>query len=157
MSIKAVVFLDIDGCVTTARTGYRTADPDCVKWLNRLIEETDAKIVVSSTWRLGKDGLKFVRAFLKQWGVIGEVIGITPDLTERRGAAVIPKDRGYEIDHFLIHHTEHIERFAIIDDDTDMAHLGRFLVKTSTDIGFQEADYVAAKMLLTNGRRFAEL
>lgn len=78
-----VVFLDIDGVVNTliidtkpfetdrgqiSRDGfyYKLNMPDdgevsnrqAVMWLNKLCKETNAKIVITSTWRFGNDGLE---------------------------------------------------------------------------------------------------
>src|SRR5512135_1586605 len=84
---RALVFVDFDGVLTNAnsfdrskggRSGLQAvADPACVRALNRVLRETGASIVVSSTWRLF-GGLPFVRAKLGEWRVSGEVIGITP-------------------------------------------------------------------------------
>lgn len=79
-----IVFLDIDGVLVNIESlkrgsGLRAkAHPDCVNALNKIISETDARIVVSSTWRAG--GVKYMRETLKLWGVEAKVRGITPDL-----------------------------------------------------------------------------
>jgi len=45
-----VIFLDIDGVLTTANKKW-TFDENCVKHLVDIINETDAYIVISSSWR----------------------------------------------------------------------------------------------------------
>jgi predicted mannosyl-3-phosphoglycerate phosphatase (HAD superfamily) len=73
-----VIFLDIDGVLCNHESisaGYKTRtapeqDPygphvDCVAALNRIIKETGAKIVVSSTWRHA--GAANMRGTLKRW------------------------------------------------------------------------------------------
>lgn len=59
-----IIFLDIDGVlnnqVDEERSVIKIDHPDdfiserCVTLLNELIENTGAKVVVSSTWRIGK-------------------------------------------------------------------------------------------------------
>lgn len=139
------IFLDFDGTIVSERTKFRSGDPACIGWLNQLIDETGAKIVVTSTWRIGKDGpdLPYVQNLLRGWGVTGDVIGVTPDLS--------PRARGYEIDRFLLRHNEHIENFVILDDDRDMAHLSVFLVACETEFGLQEEQYKVARRLLLHG------
>lgn len=88
-----IIFLDIDGVLNCQRY-YKSwfkkhkkqvprdkygqlFDPTAEELLNRLIRETGAKIVVSSTWRHA--GLKAMRDMWKLRKMEGEVIGITPD------------------------------------------------------------------------------
>jgi len=52
-----ILFLDVDGVLlsTSSIERFRSArvlDPDCVERLNRIVERTGAKVVISSTWRL---------------------------------------------------------------------------------------------------------
>ena len=66
-----VIFLDVDGVLNTKYSKSRCGrfigiDKDKVAQLKRIVDETDAEIVLSSTWRLGynKDG-----HFLQEHGV----------------------------------------------------------------------------------------
>ena len=108
--------------------------------MNRITTLTDAKIVVSSTWRL--QGLKAVRENLKLWGATGEVIDITPRLISDSGT------RGQEIKQWLIEHPA-VNCFVILDDDTDMGELHDKLVKCDTEIGLTQelADFAIQKLL----------
>lgn len=72
-----VIFLDFDGVLVTVHDRYTAGSPFCVFNLNRIIEATGAKIVVSSSWRILFEMEELTR-FLKEWGVQGEVIGKTP-------------------------------------------------------------------------------
>jgi HAD domain in Swiss Army Knife RNA repair proteins len=85
---KPVLFLDFDGVLVT-RECYGTpsvrmgsdpvASPDCVSALNQITDMTGAVLVVSSSWRMfGEDR---IREILKEWGVTGKVIGMTPILS----------------------------------------------------------------------------
>jgi hypothetical protein len=150
-----IIFLDIDG-VLNSEKAYRNGECNYVKWnwengtedhhqsfcswskelLNKLIDETDAKIVISSTWR--SSGIEFMR---KVWGIEGmhgEIIGITPSFRGGINGYTIP--RGCEIDYYLKHDLEFshinwdksvqqeyiertgIENYIIIDDDGDMLY-----------------------------------
>lgn len=54
----------------------KTFCTDAIKAHNRIIDETGAKIVISSSWR--SDGLKAIQKLWKDKGLIGEVIDTTP-------------------------------------------------------------------------------
>lgn len=136
-----IIFLDIDG-VLVNRASLRQAsglqafaDPKCVAALNRIIAETDAKIVVSSTWR--RSGRRFVTQKLRSWGVVGEIVGLTPILN------VANVERGSEIQTWIHEHmrfSSAIDSFVILDDDDDMLHLSARLVQTVFEDGLTESD-----------------
>lgn len=140
-----VIFLDIDGVLTTHRTRYHSPDVECVQRLNRLTEESDAKIVVSSTWR--HRGLQEMRRILRDWGVVAPVIGITPDLSRDSNGLLVSVERGKEIGAWLEEHQE-TGRFVILDDEDDMGDEIACLVKTDTETGFREEDYQKARTFL---------
>lgn len=134
-----VIFLDIDGVlnsvdfierVTEAGRGgkfgtneYWSAhlDPERIKHLNRLIAESDAKVVISSTWRIGKTPER-MQEILEMKGFEGEVIGCTT--TDDLGC------RGHQIQAWLDVNPETLS-FVILDDDPDMGPLMPYLVKTT--------------------------
>lgn len=120
MRLTAVVFLDIDGVLHIRDTPAGKLDPSCVAALNWLTECTNARIVVSSTWRF----MKNIRTVLKAGGVKARVVGLTPH-TE--------STRGQEISMWLRAHQ--IERFVILDDDADMDDLGAHLVQSTFEKG----------------------
>lgn len=115
-----VLFLDVDGVLNCNRRwkgpNAEHLDSFCLLSLADIIEKTEAKIVVSSTWRLYShiydstecSGL-LIR--LNRYGLDKEVIGYTPDITPRG-------PRANEIKQWLSEHPE-VERFAILDDDAD--------------------------------------
>lgn len=152
-----VLFLDIDGVLNTADTWHKTKhlrgkpcsnferwsrmiDPELVVNLNKVIEATDAKVVVSSTWRLSFEAPE-LQKLLESQGFVGEVIDRTPDASEvnniwqKHFQKYPPSDnyenwqRGFEIQAWLFEHPE-VKTFAIVDDDSDMAHLIKRHVKT---------------------------
>ena len=108
-----------------AKFALLTADPTCVGLFNRLLRETDAKIVLSSTHRSNftrsADGgmgfgsvehMHYLGIFLTAMGVEvnDRLIGLT---TQYSGTM-----RGYEIEQYLDEHPE-IEEYIILDDGKD--------------------------------------
>ena len=99
-------------------------DPESIENLNELIEKTGAKVVVSSTWRLGKSP-ETLQATLEKRGFVGEIIDKTP-----RGCACC--QRGNEILEWLKNNQEVIGKpyheynsYLILDDDSDMLYWQR--------------------------------
>lgn len=138
-----VIFLDIDGVfnhVAWQRTLtpeeiddlYRTHDafdPAAVARFNRVIRETGAKIVVSSSWR---NLFPEVDEILKRNGVEGEIIDHTP-------SKMSLYHRGGEISMWLAYNQDAgIDTIAILDDDSDMFDLMPYLVQTTWENGLQD-------------------
>lgn len=147
-----IIFLDFDGPIipeqshTTHRPMAKKAWPDCVAALNRITDTTGAKIVVSSSWR--SDGLTKLRKLLKDWGVTGTVVGVTPFLFTKAESIWGTATRGSEIADYLKHQKD-VEAFVIIDDDNDMDDFEPFLIQTPFDIGLTEEDADRAIDMLT--------
>ena len=134
-----VIFLDVDGVLNyrdcfLERHRVNNApliwDKDCVNELNRIIKETGAKIVVSSTWRILDDHYK---ALTTEMGIEGEFIGKTKShlpITKPEGTC-----RGDEIQDwittFCIETNNAPGNIVILDDDSDMGDLLPYLVQTS--------------------------
>ena len=82
-------------------------DPKAVKQLKRIIDATDADIVVESSWKyLGLDAMK------ELWEVRnlpGTIIDITPSL--------LGKNKGVEIASWLSKYAKQDIRYVIIDDE----------------------------------------
>lgn len=141
-----IIFLDFDGCIRCAGSyllpSYvagqgkpAPAHPDCVAALNFIIAETGARIVVSSVWRVG--GVGKMRDVLAEWGVRGECLGVTPDLSRRGATPGEHVARGVEIQRWLDAQSGRgaVESFVILDDDDDMLHLAPRLVRTEFELG----------------------
>lgn len=123
-----IIFLDIDGVLNVygkQQDKYgQIFHKHLVDNLKKIIDETNAKIVLSSSWRLA--GLKTIQDMWKYRNLPGAVIDITPhrpndDLT-----------RGEEIELWLMKNNP-IDAYVILDDDTDIHQLNHF-VKTSDNI-----------------------
>jgi len=160
-----VIFLDIDGVLNSIEFAKRTEftgwpdghiDHEAVKHLNRLITETNAKIVISSSWRKMVDPEELA-GVLARAGCIGEIIGETPDFWHMESwERPIPAARdgrfvrGDEIQAWLDAHPE-VEVFVIFDDDSDMAHLVDQFIKTSSETGLLAEHVERAIAMLTRG------
>ena len=179
-----IIFLDIDG-VLNCESAYLNGECQYQEWiwedgrkdhyqrfcvrskelLNKLIDETGAKIVISSTWR--HSGIEFMRKVWEMEEMSGEIIGITPSM--RAKGYNIP--RGMEIQYYLendlkFHHINWdltiqqeymdrsgIENYIIIDDDSDMLynqrnHFVHVLPSPRNKDGFNQHYYEIAKSML---------
>lgn len=150
-----VVFLDIDGVLNSSewflrrkKEGREVApckelDRSAVLLLNEIVSKTDAKIVISSSWRLAFD-LEFIISVLEKHGFNGEVLGRTPHRT------TFPVHRGNEIQDWLDGHPE-VTEFCIIDDDQDMLeHQMSNFVHTTWAKGLQP-EHVEKAIRILNG------
>ena len=130
-----IIFLDIDGvlnvlCENKDEYGciFHEQFVDNLKYI---IDETDAKIVISSSWR--DSGLDIMKELWKFRNLPGEVIDITPTVLETADYFDIEfydlVDRGYEIQQWL--DTNNVLSYVIIDDINDMLPTQKdFFVRT---------------------------
>lgn len=149
-----VIFLDFDGVLNSekwfrtreksveiddikSQYPYYQIDPNSISLLNQIIQSTEAKVVVSSTWRLGRT-VEELQSILNIHGFIGEIIDKTPHFGAPKGFGyTIP--RGCEIDWWLKEKNfqrinwsierqrEYIEKssvknYIILDDDSDILY-----------------------------------
>jgi hypothetical protein len=132
-----IIFLDIDG-VMNNQVDYEFAElkgenpekkedisPRCMDLLNNLIEETGAKVVITSVWRYGKT-TEEMQQLLDRHGFKGEIVGLTPALNRE---FVL---RGNEIYAWIKQNEKLIEcpyydfeSYVILDDDSDMLYWQR--------------------------------
>ncbi|MBE6229759.1 MAG: hypothetical protein E7119_04110 [Bacteroidales bacterium] len=116
-----IIFLDFDGVLNTEHyQGLLQSqgkpwqdeygaffDPKAVKQLKRIIDATDADIVVESSWKyLGLDAMK---ELWKVRNLPGTIIDITPSL--------LGKNIGVEIASWLSKYAKQDIRYVIIDDE----------------------------------------
>ena len=142
-----VLFLDVDGVLNSLEDGYSIDLETEVYWqrLKKILDATQAKIVLSSSWRIGfnpnKDGMS--KTLVEKLDAIGAHIhDMTPILHNA------DKKRGDEIREWLQQHPD-VDKFAILDDDQDMREYTKtHLVKTNTKIGLQDCDVEKAIELL---------
>lgn len=173
-----IIFLDIDG-VLNHEAFYRKRrkaladkvwqkseyplDEICEQnmlLLNKLIAETGAKVVISSTWRHGRTP-ESLQSIFKACGFIGDIIDFTPHLTEtifigkeKKGFA---RPRGCEIEEWLrlkgfqrVNGSKEkqlddleksqVKNYVILDDDSDILYGQRehFVKCNAYKTGFDE-------------------
>lgn len=162
-----VIFLDFDGVLNSeqwmvsrfekvdmntisSQYPFYEIDPEAVAQLNRVIDATCAKVVVSSTWRLGRTPEQLAE-ILSHHSFKGEIIDVTPHFYVKSHHYTVP--RGCEIEWWLkerkfqrinwsteeqlkcIEKAE-VKNYVILDDDSDMLYGQReHFVKTSWKLG----------------------
>lgn len=138
-----VIFLDFDGVLNNNNTLMKrnlewnfTEQRLSLEWwadglnrsfvrlINEIIDRTMARVVVSSSWRIGVDK-DWLQTVLKEAGFTSSVFGKTPYLS---GAY-----RHKEIMAWIENHGK-VDRFVILDDDWNASIEGHFL-KTKSDVG----------------------
>lgn len=172
-----IIFLDIDGVLNSqdwsvrrfdlyssdemvAQYPKREFDPEAIDWLNYIVENTGAKVVVSSTWRLGRR-VEDLRELLESVGFEGEVIDKTPNMHARIDGefAGYRPPRGCEIDWWLekqggfqrVNWSQQIQQefidnarvknYVILDDDSDMLYNQReHFIKTDAMHGLTKVE-----------------
>jgi len=161
-----VVFLDIDGVLNSlnfvrdfdnrcAEAGevlgfQHQIDHQAVLRLNRILINTRAVVVVSSSWRRIVDLDELIR-ILRNYGFEGTIVGTTPDLSHL-DRADRPIWRGDEIAHWLEHSPRAVQSFVILDDNNDMGELSHRLVLTDDRVGLTDEDALRAMALLEGTR-----
>jgi len=120
-----------------------------VKWLNKIVEETGAKLVISSTWRIGTH-VRMLGNILYLCGVKADVIDKTPTIS------ISGCERGTEIQRWINECGYDITNFIILDDDSDMCHLMDKLVQTNNKFGLTKKEALIAIEMLNKERKGIE-
>lgn len=116
--------------------GISHIDPKAVKLLNKLVAETKAKIVVSSSWR-GDIALQTIFSLAD---IIEPIYGETPRLESRF--------RGEEIKFWLEKQSKPY-KYVIIDDDSDMFDDQKpYFIHTDYEFGLTKSDVDKAIKIL---------
>lgn len=108
-----VIFLDVDGVLNSQLQFDRNAPIStiAVSHLKEIVDATNAKIVLSSTWRIGwnREGEnRYKEILVKTLADFGlEIMDITPIRNDR--------ERGLEINDWMS--CKDIESYVILDDD----------------------------------------
>jgi hypothetical protein len=138
MPSNRIIFLDIDGVLNCKRTSNPRklpyiVDPPLLKRFKRLVEQTGAQVVLSSTWRYDPAGLFSA----KYWGI--PFIDVIPDMPDQ--------PRRDEILAWLQNHDD-IARFAVLDDEDDeLDELPLFQPSARTGISEEIVDGLSAYLL----------
>ena len=156
-----VIFLDFDGVITTHKSQYRL-DKDKMELVKRICDETDAYIVISSSWRRFtlEDTIKDITD-TSSWYVpvpftpIERVVGVTSRMYSFKGGDNKYKchytlPRGVEIERYL-RENEDIDKYVILDDDADMLlEQAPYFIKTDAIEGLSEQDAEKAITILNS-------
>ena len=139
-----IIFLDFDGVITIpARWNFDNAK---IKYIKKIVDETNAKIVVSSSWRrktidetiekIKKWNYKYTKSKLFDW-FINNLYDVTPWISDNKYSGT---GRGGEIQTWLDNHPN-VDNYVIIDDDSDMldSQLYHF-VETNYEDGITEVE-----------------
>lgn len=159
MECDNVLFLDVDGVLNSGpwlmketkesqefhlRRDIPQAatdiDPEAIARLQRIVDATGAKIVLSSSWRYLYRPAKFIE-LLRAHNFVGDLIGATPLSEDVPGR----KCRGDEVALWLKEHSFlDIKKFVILDDDESFGDLEHRLVRTSFEHGLTDSNTEAA-------------
>ena len=160
-----IIFLDIDGVLNHEKfykefteEGHddmkeffmNQIDPNSVKNLNILCDETGAKIVISSTWR--HSGIEYCVDILTKCGLTGEIIDITPTLRDDclRGNEILKWIKDNEL---LVGPYYQFTEYVILDDDSDMLYWQRNnFILIDRFVGLTMGNVFQAKRILNNGK-----
>lgn len=152
-----VIFLDVDGVLNTENnvryhfansmsvsSYYIELNQECMYRLQMLVNATKAKIVVSSSWRLGgfanSPAIKNLADQLANYGMY--IYGFTPVIHNAY--------RGDEIREFIKWSEIPISAFVILDDDRDMCEYTRtHLVQCPSSTGFGDKELKRAMTILS--------
>ena len=145
---RKIIFLDIDGVLNSVDSmisfqscNEYALDKVSIGLLKSLCAITGAEIVVSSTWRMGRDKKDFMEIFsLHDWLDF-------PYIGRTRVLDTYQYNRGNEIQDWLNANIDQVD-YIIIDDDSDMLpeQLERFVHVSSVN-GFRSKHYCQALRL----------
>lgn len=135
-----ILFLDCDGVLNShAEPGFLTLSDARLRRLRHIVQETDCKIVVSSSWRKMDDSrkrlvnkLRYKKMSVHDW--------TTTEFFHVRTEEEPSQLRGHEIKKWLDEHPGWTT-YCILDDDSDMlSEQMPFFVKTDGYVGLTDED-----------------
>lgn len=146
--MRKIIFLDIDGVLNSEsfakKKTRKNFDPECVKRLNQIIQETNADIVISSSWKLSPSSVYMA---FKDEGVEGNIIGMTPNFIFDDWRE--DKTRGAEIEQWLMENP--CDNYIILDDDELFKkEQKKHWIQTDYQIGLTDGDVEKAITLLND-------
>lgn len=147
-----IIFLDFDGVLKNAAAASQDnyLDIKCVQRLQEIVDVTGAKIVFSTSWRLGVPFIKLI-SMLSQMGLNAEFAGVTPilmDSTQNRRGIPHAIDRWQEIEAWLNAMNGKIDSFLILEDHEDMTQFASNAIMTNPKIGLVDDDVQRAITIL---------
>lgn len=166
--MSKIIFLDIDGVLNTKwwytqmdrntpkdKYGY-AFDPNAVANLKKILDETGAEIVISSSWK--SYGLSELEEMWQDRGLPGKLIGVTPNSVSDEMLLNADLDhmelfsiRGMEIKEWLSKHGKRVSHYVIIDDmDNMLQEQQPHFVWIDPEVGITEGNVAQAIMILNN-------
>lgn len=151
--INNIIFLDIDGVLNSALYDKKIDDfiPEAISILNELYINYNAKIVISSSWRISLS-LDELKNLFKRNYCIGEIIDITEIVNEEHYLKIEKatvectseddfymlidenSGRNYEILQYV--HKHNIKRYVIFDDMIfSNKELQKHFIRTNNEYG----------------------
>jgi hypothetical protein len=145
-----ILFLDIDGVLNSYRSCFATGnfphkpselehfDMIAVGLIRKVCEETNTKIVLSSTWRMNKN-----------WVELKDTLNLPIiDRTPVHYSSIRDGQRGEEVREWLTQHPE-VKQYAIVDDGNDfLLEQQPYFVKTDFAEGLSYKNYLQLKEIL---------
>lgn len=138
-----ILFLDFDGVITTYDSKWQI-DLDKLALIDKIIQQTDAKIVVTSTWKHSSKNVEDFKTRIytrrcsenaKDETPFAKFVDQIYDITYGCGY------RGEEVEEYLNKHKEDVESYVILDDDDDFKEEQLFnFVQTDTYEGITERE-----------------
>lgn len=149
-----IIFLDVDGVLNSYQTvvsgevpkvhGYVTFAPSLIAKLAQVVKATEAKVVLTSTWRMfrhrNEEMYLHLKNTLKEQGI--EIIDTTGESKE--------DIRGLEIQTWLMPRKSRNIQFVIIDDEyRDIEpYYPNELVKVNSEFGLSDKNVIQAIEIL---------
>lgn len=155
-----IIFLDFDGVVSTYEKGWRI-DIEKLELLKKIVDKTNAKIVVTSSWKRGFTEVDdFIKSFytnprnkdLNNATIFDWFANSIYDITGHNSSW-----RGDGIQRWIDKHNEEIESYVILDDDSDFRDNQLFnFVQTDTYEGITSRE-VKLCIKILNGEQIPNI
>lgn len=142
-SVMNIIFLDVGGVLNSAKElSEGPFSKISLNVLKRIVDETNAKIVVISSWRLLEFSRKILLSELEKYHLKESVIGMTPHL---------PSNREEEIMTYLKSNEFPNLNFIILDDQViEYQDLEEHVIKIDPYFGLNEEHLETCIHLLTS-------
>jgi hypothetical protein len=157
-----IIFLDIDGVLNTDRVVRMRKnhdittiefDPEAMNNLRKIVNATNAKLVISSTWRIHQNTdtplWNALIENLKKYNLENEIFGIT----ETDEGKIKQQPRWQEILNWLLKNKDQeISSFVILDDEWCMDLLNANFVRCSSSVGISAKNCIDAITILNKNQ-----
>lgn len=144
-----IIFLDCDGVLNNAQTrevvpatGFIGADDNNIIQLARIVQQTGAQIVLSSTWQNDAPMLAYLKEKLAYYHL--KIIDTTKEKDIFRGHTILRYVNAHKIEHYVILDDYPYEDFYTL-------YLDGHLVQTDFSVGLSSQDAAQAIQILEGG------